>query len=223
MAVCLAGPESGSAHCGPLQAGRLAAIASMRQLRRSSVAESPDVVLCSSSGGGMEPPAAGDTSSSGLLPQHSRVRHRGPTAGAAGSSGGSRASLLGSCSGRLPVAAAGLDVSSSGSFLQQQQRGGAQPQQLAPQPAQQQGTREPLRRDSSSSGNSASVTDHPAAAGAAAAGAQGGEQQMLPVGSPIEGLGALRLSWGQLPVGSRPASAAASLRLSLSEERLSFE
>lgn len=46
----------------------------------------------------------------------------------------------------------------------------------------------------------------------------------LGVGSPIEGLGVLRRSLGQLPAGPRPLSGhSGPLRRSVSEERMSFE
>lgn len=204
-------------HCGPLLAGRLAALASMRQLRRSSVGESPDVIMCSSIEGVQQ---GGRAQQQGV-----RVRHRAFAASGSSAAGSSRGSLLGSSA--RPVAAI-LDVSTSGCFLQQQLR---QIRGIIPQHAGQVGQQQ---RDpaAAGSGNSSAaggdmcqqgqrpVSAPTLPAAAAADKATGG----LPVGSPIEGLGALRRSLNQLPAGvsSRPGSAAA-LRLSWSEQRLSYE
>jgi len=183
VSVC-SGLDAGSTgpSCGPLLAGRLAALASMRQLRRSSVGESPDVVMSSS----MDP---GQSSRQAV---HGRVRHRA-LAAAAGLSfcnTSSRASLLPNAD--QARGAAGLEASSSQSF-------------------QQQGQCEREERCGGASQAAGVIT--------AAAVAPTGSQH---IGSPIEGLGALRRSLSQLPVGPRPASASASasLRHSVSEERL---
>lgn len=172
----------------------------MRHLRRSSVAESsPDAGVSHHNMDAVGP--GGASSSSGMQQQQQghggRVRHRGLSAAAASGGGGvcgSRASLLGS--------------SESQSFLRQQL------QQL------QQGFGE-RNRDHQQQQQQRVSADSCVLSGASAPSHSVSPQEAWPVGSPIEGLGALRRSLGQLPcVASRPASAAASLRLSLCEERL---
>lgn len=196
-----AADASAGGHCGPLLAGRLAALASMRQLRRSSVAESPDVVPCSSDSIN----AAAAAAQMGGRAQQQR----------------GRGSLLGSSAARSVAAL--LDVSTSGSFLQQQLQQLRGPEQQ--EASGQGGYSGSLGSDGGSSGsdegNSGSDGQQLVSQPAAAAPATG---EQLPVGSPIEGLGALRQSWSKLPTGprSRPGSAAA-VRLSLSEERLAYE
>lgn len=95
----------------------------MRQLRRSSVAESPDVYPAAAGPSGAAGPDGVGTLSSSVsrAGQGSGVwgRVRGVGAGGSGSSG-RVSSVLGGSSARPVAALLDVDVSSSGSFLQQQ-------------------------------------------------------------------------------------------------------
>jgi hypothetical protein len=159
------------------------------------------VIGCSSVEGAQ--PCCGETQQQ---QQQGRVRHRAAAGSAAGSS---RGSLLGSSA--RPVAAL-LDVSTSGSFLQQQLQ---QIRRVLLQQEPQQQAGGPVA-DNSSTGSTGHANVHNERPAAAA-------EPQLPVGSPIEGLGVLRRSLSQLPTGHCLRPVSAPVRLSLSEERLSYE
>jgi hypothetical protein len=115
LALALAGGTGPQPQLGPLLAGRLAALAAMRRLRRSSVGESPDVPAASgqassSSRRGLQG-GAGNSKPVSLLAAVGPAAGRSAAAAAAGVSmdrGGVLRASQGSCAGHEGLAGAGV-------------------------------------------------------------------------------------------------------------------
>lgn len=193
---------------GPLLAGRLAALAALRRLRKSSVGESPDVV----------PSISISTGDVGTGRQRWRQQQQQQQPKMFGSNA---SSTRDSVQGRPSRWAGGVLQQSTAAAATALPPAAARQQFQSSQAQQQQQQQQVMRGSSEFSRSTASTTT------AQQQQQQQWEQPEVPVVSPIEGLGALRRSWGNLPTSAAAAAAAAGrgphvLRTSSSSLRLSL-